>query len=479
MTKEYFLERVNLIYGNDKFSFPNLPDIFNNKLKIKVVCYKHGEFTTIVCNFLNGRGCPYCNKEKNTISFKSFLEKSKEKYGDRFSFNESEYKTFSLNKITIHCNKHNLDFKATPSDSLRFIGCPECAKELYNENYYKHIENERVNNEKNFIEKAREVHGDKYDYSKVKYVNSKTPVCIICPEHGEFWLAPQYHIKGRGCKKCAHNYITNINELNNLIIKLWGIEYDFSRAVFKNMSTKITVGYNGVYFDVKPSKLLHPDNGKPITHQRVENYMSFIKKAKEINNNVYDYSLINETTYKNTLTKVPIICKKHGVFYITPEYHIQGIGCPSCNRSKLEDIIRDFLTKKSIKFYEHYTPHFLKTNKFSNKSYDFYLPEYNTFIECQGEQHFHPINYFGGEKQFEYQLQHDIEKYEKAMKNKINILYFKGNHTSLKNLTENTLFKNIYNKTNTFNNIDKLYMKLTGFRVIEAAPSNNVEFNGK
>ena len=54
-----------------------------------------------------------------------------------------------------------------------------------------------------FIKKAREVHGDKYDYSKVEYVNAQTPVVIICPKHGEFLQRPSHHTDGRGCKKCA------------------------------------------------------------------------------------------------------------------------------------------------------------------------------------------------------------------------------------------------------------------------------------
>ena len=54
-----------------------------------------------------------------------------------------------------------------------------------------------------FIKRAREVHGDKYDYSKVKYVNSVTEVCIICKEHGDFWQKPRYHLCGNGCPVCG------------------------------------------------------------------------------------------------------------------------------------------------------------------------------------------------------------------------------------------------------------------------------------
>ena len=55
-----------------------------------------------------------------------------------------------------------------------------------------------------FISKAKEVHGNKYDYSKVEYVNNHTKVCIICPKHGEFWQTPNHHLLGHGCSKCKN-----------------------------------------------------------------------------------------------------------------------------------------------------------------------------------------------------------------------------------------------------------------------------------
>jgi hypothetical protein len=57
---------------------------------------------------------------------------------------------------------------------------------------------------------ANSTHKNKYDYSKVSYINSQTPVCIICPKHGEFWQKPNTHIRGSGCPICASS--TNICE---------------------------------------------------------------------------------------------------------------------------------------------------------------------------------------------------------------------------------------------------------------------------
>ena len=77
-----------------------------------------------------------------------------------------------------------------------------------------------------FIEKALAIHGNKYDYTKTKYVNSQTKVCIICPEHGEFWQDVSHHLNGHGCPKC------NQSVLEKDIIKLLennNIEYDYNK----------------------------------------------------------------------------------------------------------------------------------------------------------------------------------------------------------------------------------------------------------
>lgn len=216
-----------------------------------------------------------------------------------------------------------------------------------------------------FIEKSKKVHGNKYDYSKVEYINSKTKVCIICPEHGEFWQTPHSHINGKGCKKC------------------------------------------GIEKRIKSTKL------------QVE---EFIEKSKKKHGDKYDYSLITE--YKKGKDKIPIICKKHGVFYQRAEDHLFGHGCKKCYCSKIEDEIINFLIENNIKFI------YRAKNIFGISELDFYLPEYNSAIECQGIQHFLPTN-FGNEKDedilyenFTKQKSRDVKKFELCLENGINLFYF-------------------------------------------------------
>jgi len=121
-----------------------------------------------------------------------------------------------------------------------------------------------------FIKKAREVHGDKYDYSKVEFVNSKEKVTIICLEHGEFKQTPQKHLSGQGCIKC----------------------HRVSIAKRYSLGTE-----------------------------------KFIEKATAIHNGFYDYSMVE---YVNSHTHVQIICPIHGAFPQDPASHLRGHGCPFC-----------------------------------------------------------------------------------------------------------------------------------------------------
>lgn len=163
-----------------------------------------------------------------------------------------------------------------------------------------------------FTERATKVHAKKYDYSKVRYINAKTKICIICPIHGEFWQYPHDHLKGQGCSKCG----------------------------CVNRSVKFRY-----------------------------NTSDFIFHAKETHGDKYDYSKVK---YVNSRTKVCIICPIHGEFWQSPTHHIMGYKCPKCakdNASKKRkqplDSVRGELTQeklKSIMTYNEKTGDFIWNN---------------------------------------------------------------------------------------------------------------------
>ena len=277
-----------------------------------------------------------------------FISKAVKVHGSKYDYSKVDYKGCRT-KICIICKEHG-EFWQTPNNHLNGSGCPKCTK--YRNRY----------TTEEWVNKAKLIHGNKYDYSKVNYVNSKIKVCIICPKHGEFWINPDNHFMGQGCPKCRY---------------------------------------------IKSSSA---------TRKSLDNV---IDDFKSIHGDKYDYSKVK---YKNNKTKVCIICKEHGEFWQTPDNHIKGKGCPNCSQSKLESSTKEFLIKNGIEFVEQKGFSWLKYK--NPMKLDFYLPNYNVAIECQGIQHFEPIEYFGGDNGFEYNIAKDIKKANLCSKNKIGLLYY-------------------------------------------------------
>lgn len=176
----------------------------------------------------------------------------------------------------------------------------------------------------------------------------------------------------------------------------------------------------------------------------------FIKKAKAIHGDKYDYSKVE---YVNKRTKVCIICPKHGEFWQLPNNHIrQKQGCPKCSMSHLENEVMRMLSDNSINYV------FQKKFKWMGKlSLDFFLTDYNIAIECQGKQHFIPINYFGGQDSFKSLIERDIKKQQLCKEHNIKVLYLLEKEIITNNITLNN---NIYNKNNFCENIEQLQKKI-------------------
>jgi hypothetical protein len=288
------------------------------------------------------------------LSTRDFIKKCVETHGSKYSYEKTEYKG-GKKKVCIICPIHG-EFWQIAYNHSHGQECPKCAD-------ISRIKSKVISKEE-FIEKARKVHGNKYDYSKVEYVNYRTKVCIICPKHGEFWQEPGNHIYGYGCKKCANELIAKCQTKTN---------------------------------------------------------DEFIEKARKVHGNKYDYSKVE---YVNAKAKVCIICPKHGEFWQTPDNHLEGKGCPYCNESKLEKEIRILLTEHNIKFEYNKSKPWLKKQRL-----DFYLPDYNIGIECQGIQHFEPVD-FGSEgyeqsvKNFLNVKKLDLLKKERCFKNGVKLVYY-------------------------------------------------------
>ena len=241
-----------------------------------------------------------------------------------------------------------------------------------------------------FIEKAKKIHGDKYDYSKVNYINNSTKVCIICPEHGEFYQTPAGHLSGRVCKFCSGHYQSNTKEFIEKAKKIHGDKYDYSKVNYikARIGVNIICPIHGNFFQAPYSHLGGcgcPKCANDLTGDRCRmTTEDFIRKSKELHGNKYDYSKVNYITSRD---KVCIICPEHGEFCQRPNDHLNGQGCSRClHKSKLESEIHNVLMINNILFEPQKTWDWLKYKR--SQFVDFYLPDYNIVIECQGIQHF-------------------------------------------------------------------------------------------
>jgi len=245
-----------------------------------------------------------------------------------------------------------------------------------------------------FIQKAHKVHGNKFDYSKVIYVNNHTKVCIICPLHGEFYQTPNHHLRERGCDKCGGTFTLTTESFIEKSKQVHGNKYDYSKTIYKGCFEKVYIicPEHGEFWQAPHSHLRKQGCSKCVGLNK-KSTDEFIIISNKVHGDKYDYSKV---VYINNHTKVCIICPKHGEFWQRPQDHLNWHGCPKCNYSKGELQIEKWLTEHSIKHIPQY-----KFDECKNKrklAFDFYLSDYNLCIEYDGEQHFKPMG-FGGDSQ--------------------------------------------------------------------------------
>ena len=268
LTQEQFIEKSNKIHDN-KYDY-SLVEYKNNYTKVEIICNK--------CNFifkqkpvhhLRGVNCPNCSKNKK-LNTEIFIEKVKSVHGNNYDYSLINYIN-NRTKIKIICNKCKNIFLITPTNFLyRKIGCSICS-------------NNFKLNTKSFIDKSKQIHGDKYDYSLVEYKNNKTKVKIICPIHGVFEQIPTSHLlKHTHCPYCSCCKMNNelFIEKSN---KIHNNKYDYSLVNYINnrIKVKIICPLHGVF--EQPSNSHLSGQGCPICREskgerKIRNYL--------LNNNI-------------------------------------------------------------------------------------------------------------------------------------------------------------------------------------------------
>lgn len=187
MTTAEFINRCKSIHG-DMYDYTGTRFDRSDK-PITILCKTHGAFTQLASNHLRGMGCKPCSTDAQRLGANNFVEKAKLVHGNIYDYSKIQYVNGST-KVEIICEKHG-PFMQRPSKHLDGTGCPKCQ--------HKYVTTEE------FIEKAKKVHGERYDYSKVVYKPGYTKIEIVCPSHGSFFQVTYNHLSNKqGCPSCKH-----------------------------------------------------------------------------------------------------------------------------------------------------------------------------------------------------------------------------------------------------------------------------------
>lgn len=291
ITTDIFKEHVRNIHGNkyglDKVIYTGI------KNKVEVYCPKHDKYFTIIAEvLLRGAGCILCGREKTValrkITFEEWLAslvEKREDMGTYYDYSKAEFSS-TKKKILIICPTHG-EFWQTPSNHALGQNCPKCAR----------VSSARKNafTTEEIIRLFQEVHGDRYDYSKVTYTNMKTDITIICPIHGAFKQLPETHLTSKiGCSSCGDDLVASLlmrpeKEIFEAILNLYGDKYGLDLADYTGMSNRMK-----------------------------------------------------------------IICSEHGIVEVIPNSFIRGSGCPKCSGSTGEKYISSILHNLNVEFIREY-----------------------------------------------------------------------------------------------------------------------------
>jgi len=237
------MSKANPIHDN-KYIY-KLSQYVSAKDPMNIECPEHGTFTQMPTIHLRGYGCPGCG---NVRTLQSFIQQATVKHDGKYDYSNTVY-TGTYDRVLIECPEHG-EFDQVAKDHLNGCGCIQCDK------------SHKIDRSE-FIKRAREVHGDTYDYSATVYRTDKTKVNIICQHHGMFSQRPNAHLRGQGCKPCnntgrySHTMFDRKPELKEIPSIFYIVKITSPlEAILKVGITKVSTyarfkgGYSGLEIEV-------------------------------------------------------------------------------------------------------------------------------------------------------------------------------------------------------------------------------------
>ena len=307
LTEDEFVKRAR--NKHDNFYDYSKVEYKGARTNVIITCpiHNHGYFFQRPDGHLRGQGCPRCASEKNGENKRSnteeFIERSNLIHHNFYDYSKVEYVNAITNVCIICPIRGHGDFFQRPDSHLCGRGCPMCANE-----------NNKSNTEE-FIERSKEKHGNnRYNYSKVEYVNAITNVCITCPihNHGDFFQGPSEHLRGKGCPRCvnrtskpAQSWLESLG-INNLIYDD-GINSEYSilgtrySADGYDPDTNTIYEFHGDYWHGNPDVFNPEEYNKSTKCSYGELHRRTLEKKNALINLGYNYIEMWENDWKKQL----------------------------------------------------------------------------------------------------------------------------------------------------------------------------------
>lgn len=310
MEHEDFINKAKRIHRH--FYDYSLVDYNNSYTKVTIICPKHGQFDQTPAEHLRGK-CIKCSHDSMRSTSQQFIDKARRIHG-QYDYSQVEY-TNAKTAVKIICPAHG-EFKQKPYIHLSGSGCPKCYADTI------------VNTTDKFIKKAKQIHGNTYNYAQSRYVDESTKIAIICPKHGIFRQSKKHHLGGAGCPECAKLSCLE-TEFTTKAKIVHGDKYDYSQVKYLGSFEKVTIvcPKHGAFEQLPSNHLKGGGCGKCATDSNRLTTQEFIEKSNLVHDNKYVYS---SSIYTCSHDKISIICPKHGPFQQKANNHLQGQGCPKC-----------------------------------------------------------------------------------------------------------------------------------------------------
>lgn len=381
------------------------------------------EWSTTPSRMLKGMGCPKCRIDKyiqsRTKTSQNYIAEVKLINPDIIVIGQySKAKTPILHK----CKIDNYEWMASPSNILKGYGCPKCRDKKLSLQRAKTLE--QYKKEVYDINPFIKVVGD--------YINADTNILHQCLVDKYEWMArPVNILNGKGCPKCAGNLLLTNAEYIDRLLKINPNVQPLEKYINANSKILHKCLIDGYVWRTTPGSILQ-GTGCPICAGNIKkDHSQYVQELYMINPDI-----IVVGQYIGSNKQILHRCKKDNFEWLaSPTRLLSGGGCPLCQETNGERLVRQWLEKNNINYEYQKTFDGCKDKK--RLPFDFYLPQYNMCIEFDGAQHFKPVDFAGkGEewalKQFQKGKYHDDIKNQYCQNNNIRLLRI----SEIKNINE-------------------------------------------